>query len=171
MDRQIAKRLLDQLKDVRNTAVLFEKLDRDEWTEDEFQARWKLCQGAHNPSAAMISAIMKVQKSWYSPKAMPHEYGLTGDRQEQYYREAHRVLRISVFKRDAFTCMGCGFVSETKPQGGDLEMHHHRYYPDEHQLMFDCVTLCQKCHRIVHARGAGGEPRTIGSAGEEASSA
>jgi len=171
MDRQTAKRLLDQLKDVRNAGVLFEKLERDEWTEQEFQERWSLCQGAHNPSAAMTTAIMRCQKAWRSPKAMPHDYGLSEDRQEQMYREAHRVLRMSVFKRDGFSCRGCGFVSETKPQGGDLEMHHHRYYPDVHQLMFDCVTLCHRCHRIVHARGAGGPFRTIEEAGGEAASA
>ena len=58
------------------------------------------------------------------------------------------IRRHQIFKRDNYTCQGCGCVNKKS-----LEVHHKKYienrlpwdYPDE-----DLITLCCDCHSVKH---------------------
>jgi len=57
--------------------------------------------------------------------------------------------RISVFKRDNYTCKHCNKV------GGNLNAHHIKGFAEYPNLRFELsngITLCKKCHIIEHKR-------------------
>ena len=56
----------------------------------------------------------------------------------------YKEWRLNVFKRDNFSCLGCGQV------GGDLEAHHIKSwanYPNLRYIINNGVTLCKVCHK------------------------
>jgi len=60
----------------------------------------------------------------------------------------YREWSLSVFKRDNFICQSCGYIN-----GGILEAHHIRSfakYPNLRYILDNGITLCKKCHKIVH---------------------
>ena len=66
-------------------------------------------------------------------------------------RESRRLKawRISVFKRDAYTCQRCGY------SGPNLHAHHLQSFANCPALRFDIangLTLCIDCHGKVHGR-------------------
>lgn len=59
--------------------------------------------------------------------------------------------RTSVFRRDGYTCRGCGI------RGGHLEAHHILPKSEFPELMFDLdngITLCHECHKKTDSYGA-----------------
>ena len=57
--------------------------------------------------------------------------------------------RISVFKRDLYTCQDCDQV------GGEINAHHiktFKKYPDSRYDVDNGVTLCVNCHRLRHGK-------------------
>lgn len=55
--------------------------------------------------------------------------------------------RLSVFKRDFFTCTKCG------DKGVNLNAHHilsFSKYPDARLILDNGATLCQECHKDFH---------------------
>jgi hypothetical protein len=63
-------------------------------------------------------------------------------------RDAYRQWRKSVFERDDFTCQRC-FKTKCK-----LNAHHWlswKLHPDFRYSVVNGVTLCEPCHRYVHA--------------------
>lgn len=66
-------------------------------------------------------------------------------------REVTPLLRQLVLKRDDYTCQMCGITSET----AELHVHHILSYKLNKMQANDpdnCVTLCKKCHKLVHAQ-------------------
>ena len=61
-----------------------------------------------------------------------------------------REWRISVFKRDEFTCQRCG------QKGGRLEAHHikpYKAHPRLRHILANGLTLCKPCHRNTDTYG------------------
>lgn len=66
-------------------------------------------------------------------------------------REVSTYLRQIVLKRDNWTCQICGRTSK------EAQLHVHHMDPASQNPMFQndidsCVTLCKKCHAMVHSR-------------------
>jgi len=65
------------------------------------------------------------------------------------YRQSAKYLnwRLSVFKRDNFTCLICQKV------GGELNAHHIKSWAKYPELRYDInngITLCKDCHKMIH---------------------
>jgi hypothetical protein len=61
--------------------------------------------------------------------------------------EEYRQWRMSVFKRDSFTCLSCGKV------GGEINAHHIKSFKDFPELIYKIsngITLCRNCHYLEH---------------------
>lgn len=61
---------------------------------------------------------------------------------------AYRAFREEVLKRDNYTCQRCG------KQHGKLVVHHKKRfskYPELRVTVSNGVTLCEDCHKEVHA--------------------
>lgn len=64
------------------------------------------------------------------------------------YKE-YAEWRLSVFKRDNFTCQECGQV------GGELNAHHiksYKKYPKLRITLSNGTTLCKECHKRKHKK-------------------
>ncbi len=73
-------------------------------------------------------------------------------RENQIIRRSSRykAFRLSVLKRDNFTCQWCGI------KGGYLEVDHIKPFAYFPELRFDinnCQTLCPNCHRKTDTYG------------------
>ncbi len=61
---------------------------------------------------------------------------------------AYKEWRLGVYKRDGFTCVGCG-----DKRGGNLQAHHIISFAINDDLRLEVsngVTLCKKCHAKMH---------------------
>lgn len=66
-------------------------------------------------------------------------------------REVSTYLRQLVLERDNWTCQICGKTIE------EIQLHVHHMDPVSQNPMFQndadsCITLCKKCHKMVHSR-------------------
>ena len=66
-------------------------------------------------------------------------------------REVNPYLRQMIFERDNWTCQICGKTSK------EAQLHVHHMDPVAQNPMFQndvdsCITLCKKCHKMVHSR-------------------
>jgi 5-methylcytosine-specific restriction endonuclease McrA len=67
------------------------------------------------------------------------------DRDERQFE--YSIWRTACFQRDHYTCQRCEQV------GGHLECHHvkfWKYYPESRFDVDNGMTLCKKCHVIIH---------------------
>lgn len=76
--------------------------------------------------------------------------GVTKESILQRASSEYKIWRISVFKRDLFTCQHCGSFGEW-----NLNAHHIIPFSADKSLRFDVnngITLCVKCHKLEHLR-------------------
>lgn len=62
----------------------------------------------------------------------------------------YKRFREKVLRRDGYTCQRCGKT------GGNLHVHHIKRFVDTPELRLEPrngITLCDRCHREVHANG------------------
>ena len=72
--------------------------------------------------------------------------------------EQYKKWRMKVFYRDGFRCQICRQI------GVELNAHHIRYwrkYPELRFIIDNGITLCKKCHRLIHLY----EKTTMGNQG------
>jgi 5-methylcytosine-specific restriction endonuclease McrA len=73
--------------------------------------------------------------------------GLSKERDLIEQTEAYKNWRLSVFRRDSFSCVSC------KQRGGSLHAHHISSFAKFPELRTDVnngITLCDSCHRQLH---------------------
>lgn len=73
--------------------------------------------------------------------------GITPQNQRARNSREYREWRMAVFARDNFTCLCCG------KRGGRLNAHHIATWADNPDKRYDLdngITLCAKCHRLMH---------------------
>jgi len=74
--------------------------------------------------------------------------GISSERQKLMAQKIYKDWKLSVFKRDNFTCLKCGL------KDNNLNTHHLANYEDNKEQALDLengVTLCGECHRAFHA--------------------
>lgn len=60
--------------------------------------------------------------------------------------DAWKLKRRAVLQRDRGRCRHCGNA------GKGLEVHHLTYVRFGHELLTDLLTLCHRCHAVVHGQ-------------------
>ena len=71
------------------------------------------------------------------------ESGSTSWYQAYLCTDHWRNVREHRLSEDLWRCQGCGTVN-------NLQVHHKSYERLGHERLEDLVTLCRKCHRLVH---------------------
>ena len=78
----------------------------------------------------------------------------TAEKKRYWGTSEYRRWRKAVFKRDNYTCQKCGYH-----KGNIINAHHIKPVKDYPELIFDIsngITLCEKCHQIIHASSTTG---------------
>ena len=76
--------------------------------------------------------------------------GITPANQMGRSSKPYKQWRLSVFRRDEYTCQRCF------KRGGRLNAHHIERWADNHDRRYDLsngITLCASCHKKVHEGG------------------
>ena len=84
------------------------------------------------------------KKGKYSPR---WKGGITDENHIVRASKEYKEWRLKVFTRDGFTCQIC------KKVGGELNAHHIKRFAKDKENRFNVangITLCAKCHRMVH---------------------
>lgn len=74
--------------------------------------------------------------------------GKSLERERARLAQELKVWRSAVYARDKYTCQHCGVK-------GDIHAHHIKYWADYPDLRFEVsngITLCAKCHGVIHGR-------------------
>ena len=106
----------------------------------------------HSEEAKKTMGQKKIGK--YRGKSNPrYKNGLwclgNNPRRDDMVSREYKEWRLSVFKRDNYTCQKCGQIGEK------LNSHHIQPWIDFPDLRYDInngVTLCVKCHHIAHRK-------------------
>lgn len=86
------------------------------------------------------------KKSTKIPRGENHpswKGGITPEHEKTRKSNSYKAWRLSVFKRDHFTCQDCGV------KGGTLEAHHIKpfsEYPEDRLSLENGITYCKQCH-------------------------
>ena len=87
----------------------------------------------------------------------------------QRKKQVRQKFRDAVFARDAFTCRGCGFVSNAERAEDELDAHHitdRHEMPNGGYVAENGISLCGTCHEKAEAFHCG-EPVPPGFAPAE----
>lgn len=95
--------------------------------------------------------ISKITRERTPRGAQCHSFkdGRHAERMGQRHSLEYKRWRFNVYSRDNFTCQNCG-----DSRGGNLHAHHIKPYADYPESRFEInngITLCQKCHKAIHA--------------------
>ena len=92
-------------------------------------------------------------ESFYRDRRAAYEAQLAGhdrawwDWYSEYLRSAEWAgRRAKVLARDGYRCRGCGDAPAT-------QVHHLTYDRVGNELLFDLVSVCDRCHERCHPRG------------------
>jgi hypothetical protein len=97
----------------------------------------------------LSKSLIGKPKYWMRGKNHPNWKGGVKRPRENYDSLRYKKWRITVFKRDNYTCQYCF------EQGGKLRVHHIKPWNKYLKLRFKIengLTLCDKCHRDLHKR-------------------
>ena len=97
-------------------------------------------------SCFKLRAVVREEKVYVTEGKFPWER-TSRDRECKSYRQ----WREAVYERDNYTCQKCG------ERGGKLNAHHIKPYAKYSKLRHDVsngITLCEKCHKAIHKKGA-----------------
>ena len=86
------------------------------------------------------------------PRSGPDNWRWSGGPKRPHLSPEHREWREKVFRRDNFTCRGCGARSGVG-KAVYLHAHHIRHVADDPSAAYDIdngLTLCIDCHRTLH---------------------
>ena len=83
--------------------------------------------------------------------------GLTSQNERERKSKRYKEWRLSIFKRDNYTCQECG-IRNFKGNGKTIKLHadHIRpfaYYPELRFMVSNGRTLCEDCHRKTDTFG------------------
>jgi 5-methylcytosine-specific restriction endonuclease McrA len=93
------------------------------------------------------------EKKWEEPAGKP--WNRVANKYNSLHKAAYREYlksnewqhrRRQVLLRDAYVCRICG--SEE-----DLHVHHLTYDRKFNEPLYDLVTVCEKCHKLIHLFG------------------
>lgn len=93
--------------------------------------------GSEIQKQAMRSRIGDKHPKWKGGRSYGYKTG--------YYSTQYKEWRVSVFKRDNYTCQSCGFYGAK----GYITAHHIKsfaHYPDLRFEITNGLTLCEPCH-------------------------
>ena len=102
-----------------------------------------------------ISKANKGQvKPWLSERMSRDKHwnwrgGVTPELQKIRHSKEYDAWRFAVYKRDNYTCQHC----KKKCRGREIVAHHlknFKDFPKERFMISNGITLCRKCHKIVH---------------------
>ena len=75
-------------------------------------------------------------------------------------------MRLSVVKRDRFTCQGCGLQVSPQKKAQDMSLKatgylevHHKDNNHQNNQMKNLITLCPFCHQVFHLGFAGSQQK------------
>ena len=78
-----------------------------------------------------------------------------GDSDKERRNRDYKKWRIKVFKRDAFTCVKCGYFNGCGEKRRDLNAHHIVLWIESNELRYivdNGITLCVPCHIKEHSK-------------------
>ena len=78
--------------------------------------------------------------------------GHSPERQSFYARSIWKELSKSILKRDNYKCKKCGAIHDKENK---LVVHHIKEWSKYPELRFEIknlITLCVKCHKIIHSK-------------------
>lgn len=94
---------------------------------------------------------LRIQEGrWIGADSPNWKGGITPENRILRRNSQYQQWRVSVFKRDNYTCQNCG-----DSQGSNLVAHHVKPWAVYLELRYELdngLTLCQDCHKRVHSK-------------------
>jgi len=83
--------------------------------------------------------------------------GLTSRNERERKSKRYKEWRLSIFKRDNYTCQECG-IRNFKGNGKTIKLHADHikpfaYYPKLRFVISNGITLCEDCHKQTNTYG------------------
>lgn len=105
----------------------------------------------HSPDTIAKIAATCRERAIYGPQHFNYRGGLRAERKKAMNSWQYREWRMAVFKRDSFTCQGCG------ARGVFLNADHIKPWATHPELRFEVSNgraLCVPCHLKTPTHGA-----------------
>lgn len=113
--------------------------------------KYKACQKKYRSDGRIFCSRSCCSKTNNSKEKHPNwKGGITPANAQIRHSEQYKKWRNFVFYRDEYKCVRC-----SKHCGKDINAHHLKQFSTHPELRFytsNGVTLCTKCHKIVHQK-------------------